>query len=61
MNDQELKDQINEIKADIREIRNLVTTLRINQEGLRIKSSLFGLLGGALACVPAALALLFRG
>ena len=52
MTDQDLKEQIKEIKEDIREIRQLVTNLRIDQRGLEIKSSLFGLLGGALTIIP---------
>ncbi len=52
MTDDNLKEQIAEIKADIREIRQLVTNLRIDQKGLQVKSSLWGLMGGAIAIVP---------
>ena len=60
MNEQELKEQIAEIKTDIREIRALVTNLRVDQEGLKVKASMFGLMGGALSAIPVIIAILLK-
>lgn len=47
-NHNDLKEDIGEIKLDIKEIKTLVTDLRIDNALLKFKSSMWGALSGAL-------------
>lgn len=61
MGEQELKDQLNRLENKLDSIENLVTNLRIEQAGLKVKSSIFGLIGGALIAIPSVVAVLIKG
>lgn len=47
-NHDDLKEDIGEIKIDIKEIKSLITDLRIDNALLKFKSSMWGALSGAL-------------
>ena len=43
----DINDDIKELKSDVKEVRHDIQTLLVQVEGLKIKSGIWGVMGGA--------------